>query len=165
MSTNYEKVLLEFNKSFGVKTIDTPTLDIFDKDPKLVDYRLSLIEEEFNELKDAISKKDFVEVVDALTDILYVTYGFYTAIGVDGDKAYKLVHESNMSKLCKTEEEAELTVQNYKQKYESGESPYDSPYYYKSDNYYIVKNKSSGKSLKSINYTAVKLNIDELTVV
>ena len=155
MSTNYEKVLLEFNKSFGVKTIDTPTLDIFDKDPKLVDYRLSLIEEEFNELKDAISKKDFVEVVDALTDILYVTYGFYTAIGVDGDKAYKLVHESNMSKLCKTEEEAIKTVEFYK-----NDGRYDSPAYRLSPDgkYYVVYNQSTTKILKSIYYKPVSFN-------
>jgi predicted HAD superfamily Cof-like phosphohydrolase len=155
MSTNYEKVLLEFNKSFGVKTIDTPTLDIFDKDPKLVEYRLSLIEEEFNELKDAISKKDFVEVVDALTDILYVTYGFYTAIGVDGDKAYKLVHESNMSKLCKTEEEAIKTVEFYK-----NDGRYDSPAYRLSPDgkYYVVYNQSTTKILKSIYYKPVSFN-------
>ena len=152
MSTNYEKVLLEFNKSFGVKTIDTPTLDIFDKDPKLVNYRLSLIAEEFDELKDAVSTNNFVEVIDALTDILYVTYGFYTAIGIDGDKAFKLVHDSNMSKLCKTEGEAIETVEFYKI-----DGRYDSPAYRLSpdEKYYVVYNESTSKILKSINYKPV----------
>jgi hypothetical protein len=83
-----------------------------------------------------------------------------------------------MSKLCKTEDEAIKTVQFYKTKYEmyknhyqefcnkfgaeSSEaktvySPYDSPYYYKSGCYYLVKNESTGKALKSINYTPVEL--------
>ena len=73
--------------------------------------------------------------------------------------------EEYEAKITQAAEKASAPVEDYKQKYEKGDSPYDSPYYYKSDNYYIVKNKSSGKSLKSINYTPVKLNIDELTVV
>ena len=115
--------------------------------------------------KSMLETKDIIETYITTMCLIINTYklGIYLRINVDN--LFDIIHKSNMSKLCKTEEEAELTVQNYKQKYESGESPYDSPYYYKSDNYYIVKNKSSGKSLKSINYTAVKLNIDELTVV
>jgi predicted HAD superfamily Cof-like phosphohydrolase len=152
--SNYENVL-EFNNSFGVKTINEPVPDIFDKDPKLVNYRLSLISEEFNELKDAISNKDYIEVIDALTDILYVTYGFYTAIGVDGDKAFKLVHDSNMSKLCKTEEEAIKTVEFYK-----NDGRYDSPAYRLSPDgkYYVVYNESTSKILKSIYYKPVSFN-------
>ena len=152
--SNYENVL-EFNNSFGVKTITTPVLDIFDKDAKLVDYRLSLIAEEFDELKDAISTKNFVEVIDALTDILYVTYGFYTAIGINGDKAFKLVHDSNMSKLCKTEEEAIKTVEFYK-----NDGRYDSPAYRLSPDgkYYVVYNESTSKILKSIYYKPVSFN-------
>ena len=152
--SNYENVL-EFNKSFGVKTITTPVPDIFDKDPELVKYRLSLIAEEFTELKDAIDNFDYIEVIDALTDILYVTYGFYTAIGIDGDKAFKLVHESNMSKLCKTEEEAIKTVEFYKL-----DGRYDSPAYRLSPDrkYYIVHNESTSKILKSIYYKPVSFN-------
>jgi predicted HAD superfamily Cof-like phosphohydrolase len=152
--SNYENVL-EFNNSFGVKTINEPVPDIFDKDPKLVNYRLSLISEEFNELKDAISHKDYIEVIDALTDILYVTYGFYTAIGINGDKAFKLVHDSNMSKLCKTEEEAIKTVEFYKL-----DGRYDSPAYRLSPDgkYYVVYNESTSKILKSIYYKPVSFN-------
>ena len=152
--SNYENVL-EFNNSFGVKTINEPVPDIFDKDPKLVNYRLSLISEEFNELKDAISNKDYIEVIDALTDILYVTYGFYTAIGINGDKAFKLVHDSNMSKLCKTEEEAIKTVEFYKL-----DGRYDSPAYRLSPDgkYYVVYNESTSKILKSIYYKPVSFN-------
>ena len=69
-----------------------------------------------------------------------------------------------MSKLCKSEAEAIQTVKKYQQDYLSGKSPYDSVYYHKLDNseLYVIKNKSTGKALKSINYTKVELNLDEL---
>jgi hypothetical protein len=68
-----------------------------------------------------------------------------------------------MSKLCISEEEAQQTINKYMIDYQSGKTPYDSPYYIKLDNeLYVIKNKSSGKALKSINYKKVKLNLDEL---
>jgi hypothetical protein len=64
-----------------------------------------------------------------------------------------------MSKLCTSEAEAKLTVEKYEKDFQSGKSPYDSPFYYPLDNgLYVVKNKSTGKALKSINYRQVKLN-------
>jgi len=87
VKTNYQKVLNEFNESFGVIGNDKPQYRLFDTDPKLVKYRLDLINEEVNELKEAIENKDFKETIDALTDILYVVYGAYSAFGVDADKA------------------------------------------------------------------------------
>ena len=151
MSTNYQKVL-EFNKSFGVKTNTTPQYNLYDEDPKLVKYRLDLILEEVDELKDSIDKKDFKETIDALSDILYVVYGAFTAFGVDADKAFDIVQNSNMSKLCKDEEEAFKTVESYK-----SDSRYDSPAYRLSEDgkHYVVYNKNTKKILKSINYTEV----------
>jgi predicted HAD superfamily Cof-like phosphohydrolase len=61
--------------------------------------RLELIEEELKELREAIGNADIVEVADALTDILYVTYGAGHAFGIDLDKCFQEVQESNMSKL------------------------------------------------------------------
>ena len=61
--------------------------------------RIDLIEEELNELKEAIKNNDIVEVADALTDILYVTYGAGHSFGVDLDKCFDEVQRSNMSKL------------------------------------------------------------------
>ena len=61
--------------------------------------RLSLIEEELDELKDAMDKKDLVEIADALTDILYVTYGAGHSFGINLDKCFDEVQNSNMSKL------------------------------------------------------------------
>ena len=68
-------------------------------DEKIQNLRVSLIEEELSELKEAIKNKDIKEVADALTDILYVTYGAGHAFGIDLDKCFDEVQSSNMSKL------------------------------------------------------------------
>ena len=68
-------------------------------DDKISSLRYDLIKEELNELKEAIDKKDIKEVADALTDILYVTYGAGHAFGIDLDKCFEEVQKSNMSKL------------------------------------------------------------------
>ena len=92
--TNFEKVGL-FMKTFG-QEVKTKASFPSDKINKL---RIDLIEEELNELKDAISKKNLKETIDALTDILYVTYGAGHAFGVNLDKCFEEVQNSNMSKL------------------------------------------------------------------
>ena len=66
---------------------------------KIVSLRVDLINEELSELKQAVQKKDLKEVADALTDILYVTYGAGHAFGIDLDKCFNEVQKSNMSKL------------------------------------------------------------------
>lgn len=151
--SNFVKIL-DFNKAFGVDTYNTPQHDIFDRDPKLINYRLSLILEEVQELKESIEQKNLTECVDALTDIMYVTLGAFTAIGVNADEAFDLVHKSNMSKLCFSEEEAKQTVQWYK---ENESQRYDSPNYRKSDDgvHWVVYNESTKKILKNINYSPV----------
>ena len=92
--TNFEKVK-QFMITFGQEVKDKPE---FPND-KIVDLRIKLIEEELKELKDAIKNKDIVEVADALTDILVVTYGGAAAWGLEIDKCFSEVHRSNMSKL------------------------------------------------------------------
>ena len=148
-STNFEKVQ-EFNTVFEAERITSPNSNVlYNKD--LMKLRLGLIKEEVKELEDAVANKDYVETVDALADILYVVYGMGDAIGVDLDKAFQIVQDSNMSKLCKTEEEAKETVEWYL----NNNTDYDSPSYRKSKcgRYYIVFNRSTNKILKSINYT------------
>ena len=66
---------------------------------KIVKLRIDLIQEELDELKEAIKNNDLVEVADALTDILYVTYGAGHAFGINLDKCFEEVQKSNMSKL------------------------------------------------------------------
>ena len=68
-------------------------------DEKIIKLRFELIKEELEELKDAIDKRDIKEVADALTDILYVTYGAGHAFGINLDKCFEEVQNSNMSKL------------------------------------------------------------------
>ena len=149
--TNFQKVV-DFNKSFGVPVSSTPQKNIINDNPKLTKLRLDLILEETKELQDAISTNDFTEVVDALSDILYVVYGAGASFGIDLDKTFDIVHRSNMSKLCVSEKEAQDTVQWY---IENMLDTYDSPTYRKSEDgkYWVVYNKNTGKILKSINYT------------
>ena len=95
------------------------------------------------------------ETIDALTDILYVVYGAGVSFGIDLNRAFEIVHSSNMSKLCVDENEAQDTVLWYKEQFKQGKLPYDSPAYRRSDDekYWVVYNESTGKILKSINYT------------
>ena len=152
--TNFDKIG-EFNKAFGVKEHKNPQQEIFKEDPKTIKYRVSLITEEYNELLEAVKNHDYVETVDALADIMYVVLGMGRAIGVDLQKAFDIVHDSNMSKLCVSEEEAKQTVEWYKQQYTEGKLKYDTPNYRKSDDgvHWVVFNESTSKILKSINYT------------
>ena len=92
--TNFEKVGT-FMKTFGQEVKSKPSLST----DKINNLRLSLIKEELDELKDAIHKKDLVEVADALTDILYVTYGAGHSFGINLDRCFDEVQNSNMSKL------------------------------------------------------------------
>ena len=92
--TNFEKVG-EFMKTFSqeVKTKSSLSSD------KINILRINLIEEELEELKQAINQKNLLEVADALTDILYVAYGAGHAFGINLDKCFEEVQNSNMSKL------------------------------------------------------------------
>ena len=92
--TNFEKVG-NFMKTFGQEIKKKPSLSS-DKINKL---RLDLIQEELGELKAAMKNNDLLEVADALTDILYVTYGAGHAFGINLDKCFNEVQNSNMSKL------------------------------------------------------------------
>ena len=92
--SNFNKVKT-FMNTYGQEVKDKPEFP----NSKIVQLRIDLIQEELNELKEAINDKDIVEVADALTDILYVTYGAGHAFGIDLDKCFQEVQSSNMSKL------------------------------------------------------------------
>ena len=92
--TNFDKVGT-FMKTFGQEVKDKPSLST----AKINDLRVSLIEEELIELKEAMKNNDLLEVADALTDILYVTYGAGHAFGINLDDCFNEVQNSNMSKL------------------------------------------------------------------
>ena len=92
--SNFDKVGT-FMKTFGQEVKTKPS---FSSD-KINKLRLDLIKEELEELTEAMQNKDLLEVADALTDILYVTYGAGHAFGIDLDKCFNEVQNSNMSKL------------------------------------------------------------------
>ena len=92
--SNFRKVGT-FMKTFGQEVKTKPSFST-DKINKL---RLDLIKEELEELTEAMNSKDLLEIADALTDILYVTYGAGHAFGIDLDKCFEEVQNSNMSKL------------------------------------------------------------------
>ncbi len=92
--TNFEKVGL-FMRTFGQEVKNKPSLST----DKINQLRINLVNEEFQEFKEAIDKKDLKEVADALTDILYVVYGAGHAFGINLDKCFDEVQRSNMSKL------------------------------------------------------------------
>ena len=92
--SNFNKVKT-FMETFGQEVKTKPS---FSTD-KINSLRYDLIKEELEELKEAMENKDLLEVADALTDILYVTYGAGHAFGIDLDKCFAEVQSSNMSKL------------------------------------------------------------------
>ena len=92
--TNFESVK-KFMETFGQEIKEKAGFP----DDKITSLRYDLIKEELEELKEAMNNKDIKEVADALTDILYVTYGAGHAFGLNLDKCFKEVQDSNMSKL------------------------------------------------------------------
>ena len=92
--TNFEKVKI-FMETFGQEVKNQPSFST----NKINKLRYDLIKEELDELKIALKNEDLLEVADALTDILYVTYGAGHAFGIDLDKCFEEVQNSNMSKL------------------------------------------------------------------
>ena len=92
--SNFEKVK-KFMETFGQEIREKASFP----DDKITSLRYELIQEELDELREAIDSKDMKEVADALTDILYVTYGAGHAFGINLDKCFEEVQNSNMSKL------------------------------------------------------------------
>ena len=95
--SNFESVK-KFMETFGQEIREKAS---FPND-KITSLRYDLIKEELDEFKEAIDKRDIKEVADALTDILYVTYGAGHSFGIDLDECFEEVHRSNMSKLGKS---------------------------------------------------------------
>ncbi len=121
-------------------------------DKKRCNLRVDLIQEELNELQQAIIDNDMIEVADALCDIQYVLAGAVLEFGL-GNKFSELfdeVQRSNMSKACETQQEAEATIAHYANQ---GIGAYISP----SDGKYLIYRDSDNKTLKSINYSPADL--------
>lgn len=140
----------EFHKTFQHPILDQPEIP----SEARCKLRVSLIAEELKELEEAIEAKDLTEIADALCDIQYVLSGAILEFGLK-DKFAELfdeVQRSNMSKACKTQEEAEATIQFYLDK-DGTES-----YYKEVDGLFLVFRKSDDKTLKSIQYSPADLD-------
>ena len=92
--SNFDDVKI-FMKTYGQEIKVKPEFP----EEKIIDLRISLIKEELDEFQEALKEKNLIEVADALTDLLYVTYGAGHAFGIDLDKCFAEVQRSNMSKL------------------------------------------------------------------
>lgn len=139
----------EFHRTFKHPVLDEPSIP----SEKRCALRVALIREELEELEAAIKDKDLVEIADALCDIQYVLSGAVLEFGL-GEKFRDLfdeVQRSNMSKSCSTREEAEATVQYYR------EQKGMDCYYQEVDGHFLVYRKEDNKTLKSINYSPADL--------
>lgn len=139
----------EFHRTFQAPILDNPQIPSKDR----CDLRVSLLQEELDELSQAIKDNDIVEIADALADIQYVLTGAVLEFGL-GDKFVELFNEvqrSNMSKACISIQEAIDTLSHYKQK-DGTEG-----YYKEMNGKYIVYRNGDDKILKSVNYSPANL--------
>ena len=139
----------DFHRTFNAPILDTPQIP----SEQRCELRVNLLQEELNELSQAIKDNDIVEIADALCDIQYVLSGAVLEFGL-GEKFVELFNEvqrSNMSKACDTQQEALMTLSHYKKK-DGTEG-----YYKKINGKWLVYRVSDDKVLKSINYSPANL--------
>jgi len=139
----------EFHQMFELPILDKPVIPSKER----CELRINLIEEELRELKEAIANDDLVEAADALCDIQYVLSGAILEFGMGSrfQSMFDEVHRSNMSKTCKTLEEAKNTQAYYKtQKHTDSEIN-------ERNGQFLVYRKGDGKVLKSVKYSPAVL--------
>lgn len=155
---------LEKVEVFNILTGQKTPLDINIKDEKLNKLRIALIQEEFDELKKAISEYNEVEILDALIDLQYILSGTIISFGFKNifDREFLNIDTNNKTKFFKSHEEAEKTIQHYRNKgvYSSIEKVEIDGDNNLKEIWYVVKNES-GKTIKPYNYQSVKLNLKE----
>jgi predicted HAD superfamily Cof-like phosphohydrolase len=143
------ELVAQFHHTFKHPVVRDPAIP----DPKRSKLRVDLLAEELRELQEAIDDNDLVAVADAFCDIQYVLSGAILEFGL-GDKfktLFEEVQRSNMSKACKSEEEAQQTVEYYLKK-DGTEC-----YYRREGETWLVYRKSDNKTIKSINYSPADL--------
>jgi predicted HAD superfamily Cof-like phosphohydrolase len=138
----------KFHNTFNHPILSEPQIPPLNR----AELRLNLLKEELKELEEAVENQDLIEAADALCDLQYVLAGAILEFGM-GEKFAELfaeVQRSNMSKVCRTEEEAQATISHYA-------SQNQDAYFEKKDDFYLVYRKADNKTLKSINYSEVDL--------
>lgn len=135
----------QFHKTFKAPILDTPQIPAKER----CNLRINLMQEELDEIKEAINNNNITEVLDGLCDLLYVLNGSILEFGMGEifDSSFEEVQRSNMSKACESQQEALATLSHYKQK-DGTEG-----YYEQVNGKYIVYRNSDNKVLKSINYS------------
>ena len=139
----------EFHAAFKHPIIAAPAIPSKER----CDLRISLLAEELKELQQAVDDNNLVEVADALCDLQYVLAGAILEFGL-GEKFKELfdeVHRSNMSKACKTVEEADDTIDHYKN------TANTESYHKEIDGLFLVYRSADNKTLKSVNYSPADL--------
>lgn len=147
--SNYLQSVSEFHETFKAPILESPQIPSKER----CDLRVSLLQEELNELKQAIEDNDLVEIADALADLQYVLSGAILEFGLK-DKFNTLfdeVQRSNMSKACNSQQEALATLSHYKQK-DGTEGRYEEV-----NGKYIVYRSADNKVLKSVGYSPASL--------
>lgn len=146
---DYISKVSDFHKTFEAPILESPEIPSEDR----CKLRVSLLQEELNELQQAINDKDIVEIADALCDLQYVLSGAILEFGL-GDKFNELFNEvqrSNMSKACDSMQDAIETLSYYKKK-DGTEG-----HFKKLGNKWVVYRSDDNKVLKSINYSPTNL--------
>jgi predicted HAD superfamily Cof-like phosphohydrolase len=147
--TNALNQVAEFHNTFKHPVVASPAIPSKER----CELRISLLAEELKELQQAVDDNNLIEVADALCDLQYVLAGAILEFGL-GEKFKELfdeVHRSNMSKACKTVEEANITIDHYKNT-ASTES-----YHKAADGLFLVYRTADNKTLKSVNYSPANL--------
>ena len=139
----------EFHKTFNAPILESPQIPSKER----CELRVSLLQEELNELKQAIEDNDLVEIADALADLQYVLSGAILEFGLKEkfNTLFDEVQRSNMSKACTTQQEALATLSHYKQK-DGTEGRYEEV-----NGKYIVYRSADNKVLKSVGYSPASL--------
>jgi predicted HAD superfamily Cof-like phosphohydrolase len=142
---DYIKKVEEFHRTFGAPVLEKPQIPSKER----CELRITLLQEELDELKEAIANNDIVEVADALGDLQVILSGSILEFGMGEkfDQVFNDIHKSNMSKACTSQQEAIETLLRYKEK-DGTEG-----YYVEKDGKWIVYRKGDDKVLKSIGYT------------
>jgi len=148
--TNALNQVAEFHHTFKHPVVAKPAIPAKER----CELRVELLAEELKELQQAVEDNNLVEVADALCDLQYVLAGAILEFGL-AEKFKELfdeVHRSNMSKACKTVEEAQLTIDHYKN------TANTESYYKAADGLYLVYRTADNKTLKSVNYSPANLS-------
>jgi predicted HAD superfamily Cof-like phosphohydrolase len=141
---DYIKKVEEFHRTFGAPVLESPQIPPKER----CELRITLLQEELDELKEAIANNDIAEAADALGDLQVILSGSILEFGMGDkfDQVFDDIHQSNMSKACTSQQEAIETLMHYKEK-DGTEG-----YYVEKDGKWIVYRKGDDKVLKSIGY-------------